>query len=115
MAVVYDTYTYTADGGVTHPIRLSTNGALAQPTVASQSAPTSSISAEGGGSRRRLGLHPRGVRLKRTTGTGVARKTFSTFLPILLVADYNTLTKGAPLTVNGVAYTVSDKIGEKVR
>jgi hypothetical protein len=115
MAVIFDTYSYTADGGVTHPIRLTTNGAVAQPTAASQAAPTSSISAEAGSGRRKLGLHARGVRLKRTFGTGVGRKTFSTFLPILLPGDFNSLTKGSPVTVNGVAYTVSDKIAEKTR
>jgi len=114
MAADYESYVYTSDEGSKHPIRLSTDAALAQTTTPTTTGATSSISARVGGSRRALGLIARGVRLKRSTGTGVARKSFFTFLPVLLPADFAgpEFIKGAAVTVNGVAYTVSKQLSE---
>lgn len=111
----FNKYVYTADSTVKHPIRMSADAAAAQTTAAATTGATSSISARVGGSRRALGLHARGLRLQRTTGTGVNAKSFFTFLPILLPADYNasTANPGSAFTVGGVAYTVSSKTPER--
>lgn len=115
MAADFEIYAYTANSGSTHPIRMSTASAAAQTTAAVPDAPvTSNISARVGASSRVRGLRPRGVRLKRSTGTGVNKKAFYTFLPILVAADWTALNFGSAVTVNGVAYTVSRKVPENV-
>lgn len=114
MAADYEIYAYTSDEGAKHPIRLSTDGALAQKTVPSATGLTSDISARVGGSRRALGLVARGVRLKRSTGTGAAKKSFFTFLPVLLPADFDgaEYNKGAAISIGATNYQVSKRVPE---
>lgn len=115
MATDYNYYRYTADNGTTHRVRTGADTALAQTTAAVEGGSyTSPISAQAGGNRRRLGLHVRGFRMKRSTGAGVARKSFSTFLPVFLATDYNAANLGAKITLNGVEWEISKKIGEAV-
>lgn len=112
MAADFETYSYVADAGAVHPIRTSTETALAQPTAIVGIPKTSSISARVGGSSRVRGLRARGFRLKRTTGVGVAKKSFYTFLPIFAAADYNAGVIDADITVDGIVWKISRKVAE---
>lgn len=115
MAADFETYLYTADSTATHPIRLSTAAATAQTSVATQGTATNGISAIAGGSRKRLGLRARGVRLTRKVGTAPNQGTRSTFLPILKPADFTALSKGSEITIGSLTYTVSSKVPESVK
>lgn len=64
------------------------------------------------GNRRGGQLNARGLRLERFIGSGITRKRFTTFVPVLTPAALATFTDGAALTINGEEYTVKDRIGE---
>jgi hypothetical protein len=114
MAADYEFYNYVDGKGVNRKIRAAVAGALAQTTTAVAFTTSGALgSVEVGGNRNRIGLHARGVRLKRATGTGAAKKSFFTFLPIFLIADWNALSEGDAISVGGTAYTVSSKVPEK--
>lgn len=113
MAADFDFYPYVSNDGETRKLKLAVTGALAQTTTASAGGTyTVDGSAIAGGSRRALGVHARGFRLKRSTGTGVNQKSFFTFLPVLLPADWTNAAVGDAVTVGAVAYTISRKVPE---
>lgn len=57
------------------------------------------------GSRRKFGIHPRGVRAKRVgTGTDL-NKVFSVFIPCLTETALTTLSTAASITYKGNTYT----------
>lgn len=64
------------------------------------------------GNRRGGQLNARGLRLERFLGVGVARKRFTTFVPVFTPAALNAFTDGAALTINGEEYTIKDRIQE---
>ena len=69
MAADFDFYAYQSNDGEVRRVKLAVTGALAQPTTATAGV-TATVdgSAIAGGSRRALGVHCRGFRLKRVTG-----------------------------------------------
>lgn len=108
---------YTSDSGSTLQIRIDNFTVGLQKTTPAAGISTAPGSAKAGGNRRTIGVHARGIRCVRTVGTGAAAKNFYTFVPILLPADFSDVTNnpGTTKTINGVAYAVSGRLGEKVR
>lgn len=68
--------------------------------------------AQNPGSKRKKQLNARGLRLQRFTGTGAARKRFTTFMPVFSPTAFAAYVGDADLTVNSVVYTIADKINE---
>jgi hypothetical protein len=117
----YQNYVYeTESNSLTCKIRLADTTAAAHPApapvlLAGAVVNMGGVSADVSGSRNVNGIHARGLRLKRQTGTGAARKSFFTFLPITTQAAYSLITVGQAITVNGVSWTVSAKVPERSR
>lgn len=105
---------YQDDSGSIHPIYMS----LAKIT-ASSVAPTGDINAKGraiiGGSRKKAGLHARGVRIKRTLGTAPLQFQRYAFIPVLTAAALATpaYQEGSDIDYNGQTWTVTESVGEK--
>jgi hypothetical protein len=113
MAADFDFYPYVSNDGETRKLKLAVTSALAQTTTASPGGTyTVDGSAIASSNRRSLGVHVRGFRCKRTTGTGVNQKSFFTFLPVLLPADWANAAIGDAVTIAGTAYTISRKVAE---
>lgn len=111
----FQTSKYETDAGTVVRIRIS-DAALG---VLSNTPPAGAVDdgniyayAQNPGSKRKKQLNARGVRLQRFTGTGAARKRFTTFVPILTETAFDGVTVGATVTLNGVEYTVADKVNE---
>lgn len=109
MATLED-YVYTDDFGVTHPIKLAPARATAG-GFSSSGTPTSSIPAEVSG--QSAGLIPRKVSLYRTVGAGVAKKRFTSSLPIATKTAMALLKKGGTKTIGGVTWKISKVNAEK--
>lgn len=110
MATTLEDYVYTDDFGVTHPIKLAPARATAG-GFSSTGTPTSSIPAEVNG--RSGGLIPRKLALYRTVGVGVAKKRYTSSLPIATKAAMALLKKGDTKTIGGVSWKVSKVNQEK--
>ena len=67
------------------------------------------------GSRRRFGIHARGVRLTRTLGTAPNTFTRSSFLAFPTAAAWNAATVGGDITIGSVSWTVSSKVPEETK
>jgi hypothetical protein len=111
----YTTTGYTAKLGDVYKIRISNNARAAQPTADTGKDPTRAGTALVGGSRKRRGVHARGFRLVRKTGTSPNIVSFYTFLPILLPADYDAKNDGETITVNGVDWTIESHVAEVLK
>lgn len=106
---------YETDAGTIVRVRIGAGAAA----VAGNTEPAGAIEdgrvfayASKAGNRRGGQLNARGLRLERFTGAGIARKRFTTFVPILTPAALATFVDGADLTVNTVLYKIASKIGE---
>lgn len=64
------------------------------------------------GSKRKKALNARGLILGRTVGTAPNTFTRRTFLPVLTPAALTAIAIDAPVTLDGVEYTVRDKRNE---
>lgn len=64
------------------------------------------------GSRRRFGIHARGVRLTRVVGTAPNTFTKSSFLCFPTSAAYDAIAVGSTITVGANSWTVSAKVAE---
>lgn len=106
---------YTADNGDIYKIRIANKSRGAQSTADPGNDPNTPGRAMVGGSRRKAGLHARGVRLVRRTGTAPNLTTFYTFLPLLLQTDYAALAVGAKILINGVQWIVESHVPEVFR
>jgi hypothetical protein len=107
MAITYTKVAYTDDKAQTHRIRLSTQTVAAQATAPGTTYDGSPV--ESRRSSRLQTLQIRGLRLERTA----SGKVYKTFLPICLLADYNTVTVGDTITVGGVAWKIDRKVPEE--
>lgn len=64
------------------------------------------------GSRRRFGVHARGVRLTRTVGTAPNEFTKSSFLAYPTVAAFNSANVGGTVTIGSTDWTIAAKVAE---
>lgn len=110
MATFLEDYIYTDDFGVTHPIKLAPARATAG-GFSSTGSPASSIPAEVNG--RSGGLIPRAAKLYRTVGVGVAKKRYTSSLPIATKTAAALLKAKGTKTIGGVTWTISKVVGEK--
>lgn len=82
-----------------------------EPTAAKDA----SLHAFNGGSKRKFGVHARGFKLVRTTGTAPNLIKHYTFIPCGSVTAYASQALDATVTIGGLAYTVEEKIPETVK
>lgn len=109
-------YRYTDSDGLTHPIRLSTQVAAAQPTAAVAGPPyDSKISADVSNTKREIGLAPRKVRLEREGGAAPNIKVYYNTMPVLLPADVATLEATGTVTIGATQWKVTGSIAEDPR
>ena len=114
--VDFDDYKYETNNGTIIQLRLD-KPTGAQAGTAPEGAIDLGIHGIVSGNRpREFGVHPRGVRLRRERG--VAPNLFSVykFLPVLTAEALETaaFTEGATITISGIAWTVTDKVGESL-
>lgn len=64
------------------------------------------------GSRRRFGVHPRGVRLTRLAGTAPDQVVKRTFLAFGTEAALAAVVLGSTITIGGAVWTVASKVPE---
>lgn len=67
------------------------------------------------GSRKRFGIHARGVRLTRTVGTAPNTFTRSSFLAFPTAAAWNAAAVGDDITIGSITWTVSSKVPEETK
>lgn len=110
-------YLYTTDAGAKVQTRISNNTVAAQISAAVQGAATIPGSVSFNVPSRKKDFQGRYLVLKRTVGTGAAAKSFFTRLGVLLPADFAAagFALGATVAVNTVSYTVSSKVGERLK
>jgi hypothetical protein len=65
-----------------------------------------------GASRRRFGIHCRGVRLSRLTGTAPEQTLKRSFLPVGTEAALDSIALESTITIGGIAWTVKGKVPE---
>lgn len=115
MAASYQVKKYQTDAGTIGRIRISDQSL----SFAANVEPAGAIDdenifafASNPGSRKKKQLNARGLRLQRFTGTGAARKRFTTFLPILTQSVLDAQTIGDEIVLGSVSYTIADKVAE---
>lgn len=64
------------------------------------------------GSRRRFGIHARGLRLERTTGTGDDAKTRYSFLAFPTKSALDTAAANETISVGGITWTIGAVVPE---
>jgi hypothetical protein len=102
---------YASDSGFVALIRQSTQEAAASGgDGGTVDAPFHVLAS---GSRRRFGIHARGVRLSRVVGTAPDQFTRNSFLAFPSVAAYNAIAVGSQINVGAQAWVVSSKIPEQ--
>lgn len=102
---------YAMDDGTIIRYRVSTEEAAA---VDAASGPaTLEFRAYSSGSRKRFGVHTRGLNLGRVVGTVPNQSTRSTFLAIPTLAEYDAITSGDQVDIDGVTWSVTSKSAEK--
>lgn len=113
MAII--TSKYQSNSGGVYRIRLD----AAKAGITGNAAPTGAITdpnveveVSEAGSRRKFGLHPRGVRYRRV-GTGAdLNKVFTVFVPALTEASQTALLATDPITYKGQSYTTPVAVPE---
>lgn len=65
-----------------------------------------------GASRRRFGIHARGVRLSRLSGAAPEQTVRRTFLPVGTQAALDAIALESTITIGGVDWTVKGKVPE---
>jgi hypothetical protein len=109
LGIVTNIKTHVATEGLTIST-LVNNGATGTLTPG---APLAKVS----GSRKTDGIHARGVRVQFTTppATGGYKLGTNIFLPVFVLATYNTYALGAVGTYNGGSVKITGKVDEKVK
>jgi hypothetical protein len=112
MAVKFEETAYESDLGFVCKIRMSVDEFAA--TTESVAAIDAGFHCLNSGSRRRFGVHPRGVVLTRVAG--VAPETFkkSTFLAFPTAAGWNAVAENDPIVIGATSWTVSKKVKEEL-
>lgn len=89
-------------------------GAAYTPAVPAVGAETLDLHAFNGASRRRFGVHARGLKLTRVVGTGAEATKKRTFLPVGTVVALAGFKKDDEVSIGGVAWQVSGKVDETI-
>ena len=110
MANTRETYQYTDDKNVTHPISLTDEVKTAAGFT--QAASSSAIWALVHKNEKKRSLGARGVRLRRTTGSGSSKKIYYRFLPIPTLTRLNQVKIGDAFTLGSTAWTVHSIVAE---
>lgn len=116
MAIRYDTTLYETDAGNKFKIRLSTQSAAITGNTAPagpDTDPNVEVKVSQAGNRRKFGLAPRGVRYKRTTGTGDATKAYYTFVPSLTPAARTAMFAANEATFGGFTWKPYSLVNEE--
>lgn len=108
-------FKYQSDGGGIYRIRMDT----AKATITGQTEPAGAISDNNvevevseAGSRRKFGLHPRGVYGSRIGAGADLNKTFRVFVPCFTTASQTALLTAGSFTYKGNSYTDLKSLGE---
>jgi hypothetical protein len=113
--MAFQVVNYITDAGTIVRIRVSdeTVGATGNTAAAgTPDDPSIFAYASNPGSKRKKQLNARGLRLQRFTGTGAARKRFTTFLPFFTKAAFDDIAIGQEYTLKTVAWVTYDKVNE---
>lgn len=117
-AGVFSIARYASDSGELYNVRVQPETLLANIGGVNASAganATAEPSAIVGGSRRQIGVHTRGVRIRFTQNAPTGYKEGSTyFIPILTAAVYNAINKFDTGTYLGGTVEVVGKVAEKI-
>ena len=89
-------------------------GAAYTPAVPAGGVETLDLHAFNGASKRRFGIHARGVKLNRVVGTGNDATKKRGFLPVGTVAALAGYNKDDVISIGGVEWTVSGKLDETI-
>lgn len=106
---------YESDAGGVYNIRVSANTAgLTENTPPAGIVTDSHVDVSVGkhGQKRKSGIHARGVILERFTGTGDARKRYTTFLPVLDPTSMPLFTVGFEVVLGATIWNVSGDVAE---
>ena len=113
---LFDTYKYQSDAGEIYQIRLSdaTKGITGntEPAGALTDGKVE-VKVSDMGRKRKYGISPRGVTLRRTTGTGAARKVYYKRVAALTPDAQAAIFAAETITINSVAWTPYDTINEE--
>lgn len=119
-AGVFTLSKYEADSGTVYSVRVQPETLAASVGGGANTAPTGNVTGEPsamvGGSRRSIGVHCRGVRIRFTGAAPEGYKPQGViFIPILTEARYDAITRGATGTYLGAAVEVVGKVPEVIR
>jgi hypothetical protein len=107
----FDTYKYTDDQNLTHPIRIEDSralpGGMTKSDVFTSDVPAL-VSLEPGQS----GLRARRVMLYRTTGTGASKKRYSSYLVVGTKAALALFKKNQLVPIGGKQWKVRKRVDE---
>lgn len=104
---------YESDLGIVCLIRVSdAELAATTPSASPVDAPFHCLNS---GSRRKFGIHPRGLVLSRIVGTAPNTFTKQSFLAAPTLAAYSAASVGSTLSIGANAWTISGKRPESVR
>lgn len=92
----------------------ASEGAAYTAAVPAANVSTLELHAFNGASKRRFGVHARGVKLSRVVGTGNEASKKRAFLPVGTVAALNAYKKGDEISIAGVPWKVSGKQDETI-
>lgn len=106
---------YVTDAGVVVQIRVS-DQTVAVPGNTAATGPIDDqrirAYASNPGSKRKKQLNARGLNLQRFTGTGAARKRFTTFVPFFTAAALALISPSQEVTLGTTVWTAYDKTAE---
>ena len=103
------TYDSTALGSTIYVRLRAAEGAVYTPGAATADF---GLHAFNGASRRRFGIHCRGVRLSRLTGVAPEQSVKRGFLPVGTEAALTAIALESEITIGGVVWTVKGKVPE---
>lgn len=112
--MAFKDYIYEADDATnSYLIRLDTDQATLAGAVVGT--PTDAFHVIANRSRRRFGIAPRHILLRRLVGTAPNEKAYTTRLAIATKAAYDAISVGSTQSINSLTYTVSQKVAESKR
>lgn len=114
MAFIIKKYESTELGGLIVNAKISTEEAAVAGTEPTDPA-DAALTVYSSGSRKRHGIHARGLICTRLVGTAPNQFTKRTFVTMLTQAAYDAASVGSTLTIGGTAWTVRAKEPERAR